>query len=335
MVRARLERGSTSFRLLAVLVFFGALFLVKVVEAQQATVTRDVNLREQPSAASQRISLLTPPQDLTLLEPDQTNGYYHVQLPSGELGWVWARNVEVSPVAPPTGATTGGPIGNIYDDVDPSWPKPTPNSSTFSFNGDVCGPAGQNGDSSTNTRKNRIDEPAAYYPVTFHAVADLAFPQAPRSRANWTSAQLDEITPVEGAPISLVGYLVDSLNVEGAETTNCGLTQPQEVDWHMYLTEDFVADDGKKHKGEAIVVETTPRIRQNHPKWQSATLSKWVNANKPVRISGWLLLDPEHAADIKKGYRTTIWEIHPILKIEVSNTEQPQPGDWQLLDDVQ
>jgi hypothetical protein len=36
----------------------------------------------------------------------------------------------------------------------------------------------------------------------------------------------------------------------------------------------------------------------------------------PVRISGWLMFDPEHAAAFGK-YRGTLWEIHPITKIEV------------------
>jgi len=36
-----------------------------------------------------------------------------------------------------------------------------------------------------------------------------------------------------------------------------------------------------------------------------------------VRISGWLMLDPEHQDMIDEGLRSTLWEIHPITKIEV------------------
>jgi hypothetical protein len=36
-----------------------------------------------------------------------------------------------------------------------------------------------------------------------------------------------------------------------------------------------------------------------------------------VRISGWILLDPEHPDQVGKT-RATIWEIHPVMKIEVS-----------------
>jgi hypothetical protein len=54
----------------------------------------------------------------------------------------------------------------------------------------------------------------------------------------------------------------------------------------------------------AIIVETTPRVRQGHPNWTTVRLKPWTahlgsqpnpdyNQQK-VRISGWLMLDPEH-----------------------------------------
>jgi len=41
-----------------------------------------------------------------------------------------------------------------------------------------------------------------------------------------------------------------------------------------------------------------------------------VNKNVPVRISGWLLYDYEHVSVIG-SQRASVWEIHPITKIEV------------------
>jgi hypothetical protein len=107
------------------------------------------------------------------------------------------------------------------------------------------------------------------------------------------------------------------------ESTNCHFKNAEEVDWHMPLVE---------HSGDAeatsIVVETTPRIRQTHPKWTTTHLAPWVTSDQPVRISGWALLDPEHTAHLGK-YRSTLWEIHPITKIEVF-----QNGQWVDLDDL-
>jgi hypothetical protein len=78
----------------------------------------------------------------------------------------------------------------------------------------------------------------------------------------------------------------------------------------------------------SIVVETTPRIRRSHPRWTAANLAPWVGSQAPVRISGWTLLDPEHRAHLGK-YRSTLWEIHPITKIEVF-----KDGQWVDIDDV-
>ena len=89
----------------------------------------------------------------------------------------------------------------------------------------------------------------------------------------------------------------------------------------MALTKNI--GDGEK---DAVVVETTPRIRKSHPKWTPTALAPWKNTDAPVRISGWLMLDPEHRNHLNK-YRSTLWEIHPTTKIEVFSN-----GQWVDLD---
>ena len=83
--------------------------------------------------------------------------------------------------------------------------------------------------------------------------------------------------------------------------------------------------------GEAtsIVLEPTPRIKKSHPKWTKKNLSTWLNEDLPVRISGWLLFDPQHANHLRK-YRSTLWEIHPITKIEVWDNDKQT---WASLDE--
>ncbi len=303
------------------------------VVGQSAQVTRNVVLHAASASASAALEQLAPPATVTILgDQPAAHGYVHVRTAAGNEGWAYAASLSAAtPVGPPPSGA------RLYDQIDPSWPKPTPSVTSFtSSEGDTCGPSGEGGDSTTNSRKDRTDEPTTSYPVSFSAVADLDFPRgAPRSREQWTLAQLKEITPYEGTPIMLVGYLVDQIKEEGAETANCGLTEHDEVDWHMYLTSDFVANDGKLHKGEAVIVETTPRVRKKHPNWHVDVLRRWVNKEQPVRISGWLLLDPEHQADIKQGHRATIWEIHPIIHIEVSHTDHPTQHDWKDLEDEQ
>src|SRR5262249_14422203 len=67
---------------------------------------------------------------------------------------------------------------------------------------------------------------------------------------------------------------------------------------------------------QALVIETTPRVRANHPGWTVNKLTPWLDSTDQVRISGWLMLDPQHADQVGQ-FRGTIWEIHPITRIEV------------------
>jgi len=303
--------------------------------AQTAQVKRPLVVHAAAASASSALEHLQPPVNVTVLEPQATNGYLRVRTAAGNEGWAYATSLETTATSPAAGPAVAA---GFYDQIDTShWPKPEPVTDAFtSSEGDSCGPAGSGGDGTTNNRKDRADEPTAYYQVSFSAVADLPFPKgAPRSREQWTPDQLKVITPYEGVPLTITGYLVDQIKEEGKETANCGLTEHDEVDWHMYLTSDFVAGDGNLHKGEAVIVETTPRIRAKHPNWHLDVLRRWVNKNEPVRISGWLLLDPEHQSDIAQGHRATIWELHPITHIEVSHAEHPAEADWKDLEDEQ
>jgi hypothetical protein len=120
-----------------------------------------------------------------------------------------------------------------------------------------------------------------------------------------------------------VGFIVNRVKVQTGGTgegTNCNFTQPEEVDWPIPLVAH--AHDPEKL---SIVIETTPRVRLNHPKWTVDALKDWVNGDAPVRISGWLMFDPDHTPmmfdpnhpNLPKKYRQTLWEIHPITRIEV------------------
>jgi hypothetical protein len=101
------------------------------------------------------------------------------------------------------------------------------------------------------------------------------------------------------------------------------MTRSTEVDWHVALVES--EGDGE---AEAIVVETTPRVRVNHRKWTVARLQPWVDSMDPVRVSGWLMFDPAHRNHLGR-FRKTLWEVHPITKLEVW-----QGGKWLDVDSL-
>ncbi len=120
-----------------------------------------------------------------------------------------------------------------------------------------------------------------------------------------------------------MGYFVAIKPQTGGsgESTNCHWTKGPQVDWHIALVK-------KPGQGEedAVVVETTPRVRRSHPKWTIPRLDNWEHSDAPVRISGWLMIDPEHRNHLGT-YRSTLWEVHPITKIEVF-----KDGQWVDLD---
>lgn len=314
-------------------------FLVPLALTQSAVVTRNVNLRPDPSTNETPIDKLTPPTQLQLVEVGATNGFLHVKV-DGEEGWVWAKNVHVQQTPSPGGGGGTPSGGTAATAISPDWDKPAPQTASFESDEGPCGETGNGGDTDTNRRKNRTDVADSYHLVTWGAINTLDYAKsAPKSRMDWTSDQLATITPVEGAAITVEGYLYkvrvesSSLNAEkGGETTNCNARLANDVDWHMPLTANL--GDGED---VAIIVETTPRVRRQHPNWTTARLKPWTEhigtkANsgynkQKVRISGWLMLDPEHKDMIEQGLRSTLWEIHPITKIEVWDS-----SNWVDLD---
>jgi hypothetical protein len=321
-------------RILRTLAF--ALFCAGLATSQIAVVTRNVNLRPDPSTNGTPLAKLTPPTPLQLLDPGPTNSFLHVKV-NDQSGWVWSKNVRVQQ-SPGGGGTP--PEGTPASAISSDWDKPAPQSASFESDEGTCGETGDGGDSDTNRRKNRTDLPSSYHLVTWDAINTLDYAKgAPKSRAAWTQSQLATITPFEGAAITVEGYLYkvkvesSSINAKsGGESTNCHARLANDVDWHMPLT----ANVGEE-QDLAIIVETTPRVRRQHPRWTTAQLKPWTahvgskaNASynqQKVRISGWLMLDPEHKDMIDEGLRSTLWEIHPITKVEVWDN-----GAWVDLD---
>lgn len=294
---------------------------------QMIVVERNVNLRADPSTGHPAIRLLLPPEELELQDSTRVNGYlFVVRAESHDTGWVWARNVRFeTPGGQPSDTMLPAALTTAVDAV---WEKPLPVSGTFTspVTNMACGPTGDGGDTASNRRKNRTDVPPSYHAVTFQALADLAYPATrARDRGLWPAESLAVVERHEGVAIQVVGYLV-ALKPQtsgSGESTNCHMKRGAEVDWHLAI----VGREGEG-EGESVVVETTPRVRSNHPKWTAGRLGPWVDAADPVRISGWLFFDPAHRNHLGR-YRATLWEIHPITRIEVW-----QGGAWVDLDDL-
>jgi len=289
--------------------------------AQTAVVKRNVNLRSDASTDSDIVELLKPGAQLQLVEPDQTNGFYHVTSDDGKDGWVWARNTKVlagtptpTPHPNPPGPTTPSPTtsGDLFSELMNA--RKTAVGQPLIENGsEVCGPTGnakKPAAKALNTNKNRTDVPGDSDYV------DIGW-------SDLESLPSDRVNDFVSAPVRVVGFLSHKINVENkgtGESTNCNLTADNEVDWHIYLT-----DSPAQQISSAIIVETTPRTRPQH-KWTTDMLTPLVDSQIKVRISGWLMYDSEHIGVIGTQ-RATVWEVHPITKIEVQTN-----GQWVDLD---
>ena len=277
-------------------------------------VVRNVNLRSDPSTTNDPIRLLRPPADLGLLSPDKVSGYYHVRTIDGKKGWVWARNVSIAATL-----SSASPTGPPVTAISSSWTKPAPITTTFQGREGPCPYNGNGSDPDQFELKNRADTPSSYHDVTWDAVNDLPYPgktdghYAKPHRKDWKQGQLDVIRPFEGIPVRVVGYVVAIKPQRGGngEGTNCNFSQTGDVDTHIALVR--TAGDAEKN---SIVIEWTPRFLDQHPNWTKAKLLPWLSSNNPVRVSGFLMVDPDHVNHLGR-YRDTLWEIHPITKFEV------------------
>ncbi len=190
-----------------------------------------------------------------------------------------------------------------------------------SFNG--CPAEGDGGDPDLNRLKNRVDE-GQYLAMAFDDLQKLEWPKTieRRKRADWSAVDVATVSQFEGNPVSVEGYIVSS-HQEGPESPNCHGADSTFKDFHIWLTKNPGED-----RSNSIVVEMTPALRAQHPQWTTRFLGRVVREKDHVRVSGWLLLDPEHPDQVGKT-RGTIWEIHPIMRFEVE-----QSGAWVTLDQL-
>ncbi len=304
--------------------------LFPLLAADTALVRTKANLRKDPSARVAPIRVLLPDDELTVLDATSSPLYLKVKTEDKKVGWVLKKAVEILPDV--VGAASVKPVASLpgTSAISSDWPKPDPVDVDFEGSEGTCHGTGDGGDIATNARKNRSDALPAPHDVSWSAIASLAFPAAKPSRANWTPAQLATIKPFEGVALRTTGFLTHTTNVENTgsgESTNCHFHADDDVDWHIYLQENPGETIDK-----AVIVETTPRVRKLHH-WDVAVLNKSVGSGNPIRVTGFLMLDPEHRNQIGQ-FRGTVWEIHPVTNIEVCNAKSCSDSDWIPLDQL-
>lgn len=211
-----------------------------------------------------------------------------------------------SPVATPPASATAAPPPN-------SGPFPTPQEETYHG----CPPRGDGGDAQLNVLKNRIDT-APWQSVPLQSLLNLTWPPGVEKmkRDTWSRSAAAAVALSEGRPVITDGYLL-MVRHEGPESPNCH--DPNARDYHMWL-----ATSPSDTRANAMIVELAPRVVARNPGWGSEANILRL-AGHHVRIAGWLMLDQEHPEQLHKT-RGTLWEIHPVMRIDVN-----QNGTWANL----
>jgi hypothetical protein len=310
-----------------------ALVLASQAAAQEYVVTRDVRVHSGPSTGQSVVGRLRVGDTAVSIGPAD-NGYLHVRAGAVQ-GWAWGRFLQAAERSPEELQAAS----SIAATVSETWPAPPPAVADITNSaGARCLAAGSRKggqpaeDAYTDSLKNRTDVPAQVHEVTFQGIRSLPYPKNESAELGaFTPAERAEVMKYSGRAVAMQGYLLD-VKSEGAEQTNCMATTPNDVDWHMYVVQ---------HPGDpndsSVIAEAGPRIRPAH-KWRLMDLRRIARLREWVRLSGWLMLDPEHYMNVagytthagKAGgsiWRATLWEIHPVSRIEVC-----REGHWVDLD---
>jgi len=231
-----------------------------------------------------------------------------------------------------------------------------------------CSPSGRY-DGYLNYLKNqnppRDSKPALVF-TSLNDYHDLES-RTPKELGKSNHADLKDQLPAmgEGHPAAVIGYLY-YVKQEGAESSNCELTAPDDTDYHIGI--GFDKDTAKRLRDHpelvknkksipkplqqaSVIVEMTPHFRFHFENdiWTVDNLQKAIG--RQVRVVGQLILDSEHytsgqdcaiagtSSDRKSCWRASAWELHPVERFQVCNKSTNDCGreestDWIELDSL-
>lgn len=270
-------------RLLLLVLAFLALVSLPLA-AQDAVVSRNVNLRSDPSTQNPEIRLLLPGAELFLLESEKTNGYYHVRTMAAEEGWAYGARVRLLP-------QEEGPT-EIFNDCP------------------MEGNAVRADIRASNRLKNRSTAPQLSEidgTITLTRIFQLGDDEARFSDA-------------VGATVT--GYVFD-VKAGSAESVNCGATTVAFKDTHIEVTLSDADTDRTQRFIVEVTPRWRAYMADQGEDWSNVGLRDLIEG-QCAEITGWMFWDRHHRRDAENtdpgagnNWRATAWEIHPVTAIRV------------------
>lgn len=227
--------------------------------------------------------------------------------------YLLATRTDANVLLPVSSAVMAQPAG----DLPVMAQKPQPGWITL----DGCPPAGSGGDTALNLLKNRMDQ-GPYVPVSFQSLLNLTWPKSVENQpvADWSPTGRAYMDQYLGLPLSIEGYIIN-IRAAAPDPATCNLDKPDDLAWRMNF-----ADTPRPLRELTMVIESTPQARVGHTWTVDLIQNLIVDQRLQVRVSGWLYFDPEHPQEIGR-LRGTLWEIRPVMQIEVF-----EDGHWYPLD---
>jgi len=196
-------------------------------------------------------------------------------------------------------------------------------------------------DKELNIQKNRRSDPQTPVKQTIAWLRSL-----PENPKNFTDlGNRDALKPYESQKITVVAWALAATK-QGAETSNCGLSDPVDCDVHIVLVDPALKNPTLANdEANSQTAEFTPRVRVDHPNFTQAKLEplinpKWKATKKAtkgkllVRVTGLVMFDSYHAFH-GALVRANDWEIHPVLHFEYCPSAQctaDSDQGWKDLD---
>jgi hypothetical protein len=214
---------------------------------------------------------------------------------------------------PLTAVIAAPPVGDL-----PMMPEKPP-ASPEGFNG--CPAEGEGGDPDLNLLKNRVDK-GDYVPVSLDSVLALTWPKSAEQTlmASWTRSGRAFVTQYLGVPVVVEGY-IDALREGVADAANCNRADPPNHFWRLSIIQG-----PKDRRSQAVIAISTPQTRLGHTWSADFIRDSLIEGRVLVRLSGWLYFNPASPQEVGRT-RATLWEITPLMQIEVF-----QDGRWNPLD---
>lgn len=223
------------------------------------------------------------------------------------------QSLDSSDLLPISAVIAAAPVGDLplMGEKPPASPE--------GFND--CPPEGRGGDVELNLLTNRVDK-AAYVPVSLESILALTWPKSTERRrmSQWTSSGRAFISRYQGIPIVVEGY-IEGLREGVAEAANCVRGEPGLDLWRL-----SIVAESRGRRSQSVIAISTPQTRLGHTWAPDFIREVLIEGRRRVRLSGWLYFNPQSPQEIGRT-RATLWEITPLMQIEVF-----EDGQWNPLD---